>query len=109
MNQRQGKCQLSATIPYGSVSTPEQVAQKDMNETKKMFESNQDQKKSFNQLSTQVAEHNCEMTDLSKKDQVTPFQGNDKDCQSQAHSSGKDKEQMTPRKPKIDINGYSNQ
>jgi len=74
-----------------------------------MFESNQDQKKSFNQMSTQVDENNCEMTDASKKDQVSPFQGNEKDCQSHILSSGKEKEQMTPRKPKKDINGYSNQ
>lgn len=74
-----------------------------------MFESHQDQKKSFNQMSTQVDENNCEMTDASKKDQVSPFQGNEKDCQSHILSSGKEKEQMTPRKPKKDINGYSNQ
>ena len=75
-----------------------------------MFESNQDyQKKSFNQMSTQVDENNCDMTDASKKDQVSPFQGNEKDCQSQILSSGKEKEQVTPRKPKMDINGYSNQ
>jgi hypothetical protein len=74
-----------------------------------MFESNQDQKKSFNQMSTQVDEHNCEMTDASKKDQVSPFQGNEKDCPSQILSIGKEKEQVTPRKPKMDINGYSNQ
>jgi len=74
-----------------------------------MFESNQDQKKSFNQMSTQVDDNNCEMTDASKKDQVSPFQGNEKDCQSHILSSGKEKEQMTPRKPKMDINGYSNQ
>lgn len=46
------------------------------------------------------------MTDASKKDQVSPFQGNEKDCQSQ---TGREKEQVTPRKPKVDINGYSNQ
>ena len=74
-----------------------------------MFESNQDQKKSFNHMSTQVDDNNCEMTDASKKDQVSPFQGNEKDCQSHILSSGKEKEQMTPRKPKMDINGYSNQ
>lgn len=60
-------------------------------------------------MSTQVAETNCELTDISKKDQVSPFQGNEKDCQSQVLSSAKDKEQVTPRKPKTDINGYSNQ
>lgn len=107
MNQRQSnKSQLPSSLQYASVSTPEQVAPKDMNESKKMSESNQDQKKSFNQLSTQVGENNCEMTDVSKKAQVSPFQGNEKDCQ---FSMGKEKEQMTPRKPKVDINGYSNQ
>ena len=75
-----------------------------------MFESNQDyQKKSFNQMSTQVDENNCDMTDASKKDQVSPFQGNEKDCPSQILSTGKEREQVTPRKPKMDINGYSNQ
>lgn len=74
-----------------------------------MLESNQDQKKSINVMSTQVDEGNCEMTDASKKDQVSPFQGNEKECQPQALSTGKEKEQLTPRKPKMDINGYSNQ
>ena len=73
-----------------------------------MSESNQDQKKSFNQLSTQVGETNCEMTDLSNKNLVTPFQGNERECQSQMLSHGKEKEQ-SPRKQKVDISGYSNQ
>ena len=74
-----------------------------------MFESNQDQKKSINVLSTQVDEAKGEMTDLSKKDQVSPFQGNDKECHSNTLSTAQEKEQLTPRKSKIDINGYSNQ
>ena len=74
-----------------------------------MSESVQDQKKSMNAMSTQVDDANCEMTEASKKDQVTPFQGNDKECQPHVLLSDKDKEQLTPRKPKIDINGYSNQ
>jgi hypothetical protein len=56
-----------------SVATPEQVERKDMNESKKPLETNQDQKKSFNQMSTSAAENNCEMTDTSNKDQVSPF------------------------------------
>jgi len=59
-------------------------------------------------LSTNVAE-NYDMTDISKKDQVSPFQGNDKECASQILSCAKDQEQVTPRKPKNDINGLSNQ
>lgn len=107
MNQRQhNRLQVPSSITYGSVRTPEQVVIKDMNESKKMSESNQDQKKSFNQMSTSAAgENNCEMTDLSKKDRVSPFQGNDKDSQSQ----NKEKEQLTPKKARMDINGYSNQ
>jgi hypothetical protein len=46
---------------------------------------------------------------LSKKDQALQMQSNERDCLSQMQSSGKEKEQMTPRKPKADINGYSNQ
>lgn len=111
MNQRQqNRCQQSTAIPYGSVSTPEQVGSNDMNESKKASSINQDQKKSFNQLSTQVGgETNCEMTDMSKKDQVSPFQGNEKELPAQVLSIGREKEQLTPRKPKVDINGYSNQ
>ena len=45
-----------------------------------MSESIQDQKKSMNVLSTQVDDGNCDLTETSKKDQVTPFQGNEKDC-----------------------------
>jgi hypothetical protein len=78
-----------------------------MNQSKKPLEINQDQKKSFNKAS--AIESNCEMTDLSKKDQALQMQSNERDCLSQMQSSGKEKEQMTPRKPKADINGYSNQ
>ena len=51
-HRQQNKSQVPSSLQYGSISTPEPLGQKDMNESKKISESNQDQNKSINQLST---------------------------------------------------------
>lgn len=79
LNQNQ-QAKNQAPISDVSVATPEQIERKDMNESKKPLETNQDQKKSYIQMSTSAAENNCEMTDASNKDQVSPFQGNEREC-----------------------------